>query len=42
MPLHAERKARRVGDSDRLDSAVFRHAFDDDPLAELENALAMK
>ena len=28
VPLHAERKARRVGDPDRLDRAVIRHALD--------------
>ena len=42
VPLNAERKARRVGDADRLDRAVFRHALDDDALAGLENALAMQ
>ena len=42
MPLHAERKARRIGNPDRLDGAVFRHALDDDPLARFEDALAVQ
>src|SRR3990170_9047721 len=42
MPLHAEREARRVGDADRLDGAVFRHTLDDDARAGLENALTVK
>ena len=42
MPLHAERKARRVGDADRLDGAVFRNALDHDALAGLEDALAVQ
>src|SRR5262249_19531747 len=42
MPLHAERKARGLGDPDRLDRAVIRHAFDDDALAGFENALAVQ
>src|SRR4051812_9731814 len=42
MPLHAEGKARRVGNPDRFDSAVLRDAFDDDALAGVENALAMQ
>src|SRR5262249_62340699 len=42
VPLHAERKARRVGDADRLDGAVFGHALDHDALAGLEDALAVQ
>src|SRR5947209_13906529 len=42
MPLHAERKARRIGDADRLDRVVLGYAFDDDALARLENALAVQ
>src|SRR5256885_10788274 len=42
MPLHAERKARRVGNPDRFDGAVFRDALDHDALAGLENALAVQ
>src|SRR5262245_33109691 len=42
VPLDAERKRWRVGDPDRLDGAVLRHAFDDDPLAGLEDALAVE
>ena len=42
MPLHAERKARRVGDPDRLDGAVFRDALDHDPLARLQDALPVQ
>src|SRR5580692_8124278 len=42
VPLHAERKARRVRDADRLDGTVFCHAFDHDALARLQDALAMQ
>ena len=42
VPLHAERKARRVRNPDRLDGAVLRHALDHDPLARLEDALAVQ
>src|SRR5580693_8266335 len=42
VPLNAQREARGVGDADRLDRAVFRHALDDDPFAELEDALAVQ
>ena len=42
MPLHAERKARRIGDADRLDGAVLRHALDHDALAGLVDALAVQ
>ena len=42
MPLHAERKAGRVGDPDRLDGAVLRHALDHDALAGFEDALAVQ
>ena len=31
MPLHAEGKTGRISNPDRLDGAVLRHAFDDDP-----------
>src|SRR5690348_5245925 len=30
VPLHAQGKARRIGDPDRLDRVVLRHALDDD------------
>src|SRR4029077_12445598 len=42
MPLHAERKACRLGHADRLDGAVVGHAFDHDAFAGLEDALAMQ
>src|SRR5256885_1052427 len=42
VPLNGQRKAWRVGDPDRLDGAVFRHALDDDPLAGLENSLTVQ
>src|SRR5579859_971038 len=42
MPLHPERKAARIGDADRLDRAVLRHALDHDPLAGLEDALSVQ
>ena len=42
MPLHAERKTRRIGDTDRLDGAVFGHALDDNALARLQNALPVQ
>src|SRR5690348_5206479 len=42
MPLHAEGKARRIRDADRLDGAVLGHALDHDALARLENALAVQ
>src|SRR5262245_61470935 len=42
MPLHSQRKARRVGDADRLDGAVLRHALDDNAGARLEDALTME
>ena len=42
MPLHAERKAGRIRDPDRLDGAVLRHALDHHPLAGLEDALAVQ
>src|SRR5262245_34917544 len=42
VPLHADSECRRVGDADGLDRAVFGDAFDDDPLAWLENALAVQ
>src|SRR6516164_840222 len=42
MPLHAERKARRIGDADRFDGAVLRDAFDDDALAGLEDTLPIQ
>src|SRR3977135_1666136 len=42
VPLDAEREARSVGDADRLDRAVLCHALDDDPLAGLEDALAVQ
>ncbi len=41
MPLHAERKARRIGDADSLNRVVLGHAFDDDALGRLENALTV-
>ena len=33
MPLDTDGERRRVGDANRLDRAVLRHAFDDDALA---------
>src|SRR5439155_23076263 len=42
MPLHAERKARRVGNPDRLDRAVLRNALDDHPFPRFENALTVQ
>ena len=42
VPLHAERKAWRIGNSNCFDGAVVRHALDDDAFAGLENALAME
>jgi len=42
MPLHAECKPGSVGDADSLDRAVLGHAFDDHPLAWLQNALAVE
>src|SRR5258708_3963819 len=42
VPLHTQRESRRVGDADRLDRAVFGDTLDDDPLAGLENALAVQ
>src|SRR5436305_4411617 len=42
MPLHAERKAGRVGNPDRLDGAVLGQPFYDDPLARFENTLAVQ
>ena len=42
VPLHAERKSRRIGNADRLDRAVFGDALDNDPLAGLEDALTMQ
>src|SRR5262245_58553412 len=42
VPLDAQREARRVGDADRLDGAVLRHALDDDARTGLENALAVQ
>src|SRR5260370_6489404 len=42
VPLDAEGEARRVGNPDRLDRAVFRDALDDDPLARFQDALTMK
>src|SRR5487761_2249625 len=42
VPLHAQGKARRIGNADRLDGAVFRHPLDHDALARLENALAVQ
>src|SRR6185312_1003471 len=42
VPLHAERKARRIRDADRLDGAVLRHAFDDNAFAGLLDALAVQ
>ena len=42
VPLHAERKRRRVGNADRLDGTILGDAFDDDTLAWFENALTMQ
>src|SRR5260370_1541683 len=42
VPLDGEGEARRVGNPDRLDRAVFRDALDDDPLARFQDALTMK
>src|SRR4029077_18535343 len=42
MPLHAERKARCIGDPDGFDGAVFRNAFDDDAFTRFEDALPMQ
>src|ERR1700733_4618922 len=42
MPLHAERKARCIGDANGLDRAVFRHALDKDAPARLKYALAVQ
>ena len=33
VPLHPQRKARGIGNPDRLDGAVFGYAFDDDAFA---------
>jgi len=35
-------KPGAIGDPDRLDGAVLRHTLDDDPLAGLKDALAVK
>ena len=42
VPLHAERKAGRVGDADRLDRAVFRHALDHHASSGLVDALTVQ
>ena len=42
VPLHAQRKARRVGDADGLDRLILGHALDDDALARLEDALPVQ
>src|SRR5258708_19119158 len=42
MPLHAECKARGVGNPDRLDRAVLGHALDDDARSGFEDALTMQ
>src|SRR5258705_7069166 len=42
MPLHAECEARRVGNPDRLDRAILRHALDDHPFPRLEDALTVQ
>jgi hypothetical protein len=42
MPLHAERKARRIGNPNRFDGAVLRGALDDHALAGFENSLTMQ
>ena len=42
VPLHAERKTRRLGNADRLNGAVIGHALDDDAFAGLEDALAVQ
>src|SRR6516225_2963425 len=42
MPLNAECKARRVGDSNRLNRAVFGHSLDHNPLARFQDALTVK
>jgi hypothetical protein len=42
MPLHPERKARRVGDPDRLDGAILGHALNHDAPARFENALTVQ
>src|ERR1700760_4952882 len=42
MPLHTERKGRRVRNPNGLDGAVFRYPFHDDPLAGIEDALTMQ
>jgi DNA polymerase I len=42
VPLHAERKAGRLRDADRLNGAVIGDAFDHDAFARLEDALAVQ
>lgn len=42
MPLHAERKSRRILEPYRLDRPVLCNAFGNDPVAKLENALSMQ
>src|SRR6202035_2836156 len=42
MPLHAERKARRIRNGDGLDGFVLGDAPEDDALAGLEDALAVQ
>ena len=42
VPLNAECEAGRIGDSNRLDRAVFGHSLDDDSLARFQDALTMK
>src|SRR5215472_5102322 len=42
VPLYAERKARRVGDADRLDRIVLGNTLDHDALARLQDALAVQ
>src|SRR5450432_430437 len=42
VPLDAERKTRCVGNPNRFDRSVFRHALDDNPFARFEDALTVK
>src|SRR5262245_58380857 len=42
MPLNAQGKALCAGDTDCLDGSIFRNTFNNDPLAGLENTLAVE
>ena len=42
VPLHAQRKARRIGNAYGLNRAVLGDSFNDDAVARLQNTLAMQ